>query len=376
MSSKIPWEKGIHDACPSFLHGRRTWALYNSITMEPNYNTKNDRVRLKCIVLGAAGAGKTSILRRYFSGTFQERRVPTLGSDFYTGRVRNPLCQGLEEKKDESWVEKISSREFVSLQMWDTAGRERKAKFTAALSDSFFRHADAAMLVYDATSSTSFTQLLRWYTDLMERMRKLDGEMRHRPFPVLIVANKMDIIEKTTYQPNKQMTIVPQRSVLGVKEGFTGKDSRYEYRASVPLKPKGKGEREEISTYMATGDTPWTTDGSYLDSVLNTEDRSHPDMEMVRLWCIRNGLKIVEVSALNGSGIDAAIVALVELALVSYNERTMESQQHDKPQFLLKGPSHFPSFRRNDELDLLKRYSPEETRWCFGRLRPFHCCKR
>jgi small GTP-binding protein len=341
--------------------------------MDPNY-TRHDRVRLKCIVLGAAGAGKTSILRRFFSGTFNEKRVPTLGSDFYTGRVRNPLRHALEEKKDESWVDLISSQDFVSLQMWDTAGRERKAKFTAALSDTFFRHADAAMLVYDATSSTSFTQLLRWHTDLMERMRNLDGETRERPFPVLIVANKMDIIEKTTYRP-EQTTIVPQRDILGVKKRFTGKDSRYEYRASAPLKQKGSTQREVISTYMATGDTPWTTDGSYLDSVLNTEDRSHPDMEMVRLWCIRNGLQIVEVSALNGSGVDAAMEALVELALTSFNERALEKQQESGVLFVLKAPASFPTFRRNEELDLAHRYAPAEQKWCFSLLRPFHWCK-
>ena len=56
-----------------------------------------ERIRLKCIVLGAAGAGKTSILRRYFSDTFHTNRIgyanriPTSGADYYTGRVRNPL---------------------------------------------------------------------------------------------------------------------------------------------------------------------------------------------------------------------------------------------------------------------------------------------
>lgn len=258
--------------------------------------------------------------------------------------------------------------------MWDTAGRERKAKYTAALSDAFFQHADAAMLVYDATSSTSFTQLLRWHTDLMKRMRNLNGDARASPFPVLIVANKMDIIEKTTYRP-EQTTIVPQRDILGVKKRFTGKDSRYEYRASAPLKQKGSTQREVVSTYMATEDTPWTTDGSYLDSVLNTEDRSHPDMEMVRLWCIRNGLQIVEVSALNGSGIDAAMEALVELALTSVNERTLERQQESVPLFVLEAPASFPTFQRNKELDLAHRYAPAEQNWCFSLLRPFHWCK-
>jgi hypothetical protein len=44
-----------------------------------------------------------------------------------------------------------------------------------------------------------------------------------------------------------------------------------------------------------------STDGWYLDSVLNTEDGSHPDRDMVLLWCMRNGLTHCEVSALDGT---------------------------------------------------------------------------
>lgn len=305
------------------------------------------RIRLKCIVLGAAGAGKTSILRRYFNHTFHHgSRVPTLGSDFYTGRVPNPACTSKEsgssdEKKDNGdgaldieWVGSIARQPFLSLQVWDTAGRERfvagrTTTFTASLSDDFFRHADAAMLVYDATSSTSFTQLLNWHADLLERMKSLDAKdsegrgRRKHPFPLLIVANKMDIFKRDITEPRRQNE-VSQRDVLGVNSKFRGKDSRYEYRASPPAiddSKSDKNRRFEISTYMATGDT-WTTDGSYLDSVLTTEDASHPDRDMVLLWCMRNGLKHFEVSALDGEFtvlflLDAAFVRLTNFSTSS-----------------------------------------------------------
>ena len=48
--------------------------------------------KLQCLLLGAAGAGKTSIMRRYFHRHFEAgTRVPTLGSDFYIGRVTVPM---------------------------------------------------------------------------------------------------------------------------------------------------------------------------------------------------------------------------------------------------------------------------------------------
>jgi small GTP-binding protein len=221
--------------------------------------SETSRIRVKCIVLGAAGAGKTSILRRYFSNAFFRERVPTLGSDFYTGRVKikNPIRQDGEEKKELDH----NVAHCVSLQIWDTAGRERfvagrTAKFTAALSDAFFDHADAAMLVYDATSSTSFTQLLKWHADLMERMNRIE-----KKFPVLIVANKIDLFKSKSTKPRKQCATAPQRDVLGLGGHFRGKDCPYEYRASAPatydkLKSK-KSHGVVFSTYMDTGEL-WT----------------------------------------------------------------------------------------------------------------------
>ncbi|KAG6967400.1 hypothetical protein JG687_00004302, partial [Phytophthora cactorum] len=52
----------------------------------------------------------------------------------------------------------------VKVQLWDTAGQE---KFGAArLPSSFFRHADAALVVYDVTTRQSFIGVLRWVLQL------------------------------------------------------------------------------------------------------------------------------------------------------------------------------------------------------------------
>lgn len=326
------------------------------------------RTKIKCIVLGAAGAGKTSLVRRYFRGTFEVgSRVPTLGSDFYTGRIRSPLQP--EEKKDEHNGSLVNDKPFINLQVWDTAGRERKAKYTAALSDDFFRYADAAMLVYDATSSTSFTQLLRWHSDLMERMKNLDKALqRKRPFPVLIVANKMDIIEERERQnrrPERYGRLVPQRNVMGVHGDFKGKDSRYEYHVGPSKEDEHTGSprraKEVASTYMATHGE-WTTDGSYLDSVLNSEDRLHPDRDMVLLWCMRNGLVHIEASALDGTGVDKAMDAMVSLAL----EYKVEKEQPPKAIEQQFQKEDVLQFQVNKELDLLQRYAPKERScWSF-----------
>jgi GTPase SAR1 family protein len=54
----------------------------SSITPSPSIGTSitshNHNKKIQCVVLGAADAGKTSLLRRYFRQTFDSGRVPTV----------------------------------------------------------------------------------------------------------------------------------------------------------------------------------------------------------------------------------------------------------------------------------------------------------
>ena len=61
----------------------------------------------------------------------------------------------------------------------------------------------------------------------------------------------------------------------------------------------GTGDETTYLEYVL-GKSSGAADGSYLESLLSTEDKSHPDKDMVLLWCMRNGLQHVEVSALEG----------------------------------------------------------------------------
>jgi GTPase SAR1 family protein len=260
---------------------------------------------------------------------------------------------------------------FPPAVLQDTPGRERYYSNrqhyqtdAASLGDTFFRKADAVMLVYDMTSSTSFTQLLKWYADLMDLFQ-------NNPLPILIVANKLDLFSADQRRPSTLVNPrkVPQRVVLGLGD-FRGKDFRYEYQVS----PKDSGSsstknpnqapqrRMEISTFLANREN-WTTDGSYLESLLNSEDASHPDREMVLLWCMRNGLQHVEVSAATGEHVDEAIEALVRLALLS-KQKKENNQRADNtglpvPSSARSSIPDAPT-RRNERLDLHQRYAPDD----------------
>jgi small GTP-binding protein len=376
--------------------------------------------KLKLLVLGAAGAGKTSLLRRYFYRQFEYERMPTLGSDFYVGRVpfqNSPhpdiitttvaLPNGKETQSQtvsSSSFDSASTSTYINVQMWDTPGKEnfalqrqRHVQYSASLSDSFFQHADAIMLVYDMTSSTSFTRLLKWYGDLMELFTKTQ-----KTLPILIVANKLDLYQtNTTGRKNDdvpQRPFVTQRDVLGLY-GITyyGKNFQYEYQICPPddnktggsthnnnndhnsvsssnlggnLLPKQSNptgnhrrrnnnkRRMEISSYLVNRDN-WTTDGSYLESLLQSEDGSHPDRDMVLLWCLRNRLQMVEISAATGEGVNAAVEALTVLALEKKKVDELTTPQHT----ITEQYSNLGKYS-NKELDLHHRFSRKRNT-CF-----------
>ena len=110
--------------------------------------------------------------------------------------------------------------------------------------------------------------------------------------------------------------------------------------------------------------------GSYLESLLSTEDDSHPDKDMVLLWCMRNGLKHFEVSAKYGTGLDEMMQEMALQALEP-QEQIIKSTMDG-----IIGDRHAPRahYRPNQELDLHKRYVPKEQSWLA--FRPLHwCCK-
>jgi small GTP-binding protein len=98
---------------------------------------------VKVVIAGDAGVGKTSLIRRYCTGMFQESRVATIGVDFQIKIVE------LDGKS-------------IKLSIWDIAGQERFGAFR----DSFYRGARAVALVYDVSDPASLENLPRWQAEV------------------------------------------------------------------------------------------------------------------------------------------------------------------------------------------------------------------
>lgn len=116
----------------------------------------------KVILVGDAGVGKTAMVRRFTKGFFPFQEAPTIGVDM---SVKTVVVDG----------------EKVKFKIWDSAGQERFKSITT----SYYRNADAAIIVYSVDDEDSFHSLYRWTKEL-DRCGK-DGLVR------IIVGNKSDL---------------------------------------------------------------------------------------------------------------------------------------------------------------------------------------
>lgn len=132
------------------------------------YNHKTDKEQgpgcdygFKLIIIGDAGAGKSSFMRQFLDGKFRKNSLQTIGVEFGTKII------DLEQHK-------------IKLQIWDTAGQERYR----AVTRSYYRGAVGALILYDVTSRDSYNNLPTWLQDAREQAWK--------DISIIAVGNKRD----------------------------------------------------------------------------------------------------------------------------------------------------------------------------------------
>uniref|UniRef100_A0A915DAM6 Uncharacterized protein n=1 Tax=Ditylenchus dipsaci TaxID=166011 RepID=A0A915DAM6_9BILA len=115
------------------------------------------------MLLGDSCTGKTCLLIRYKDGTFLNNNfISTVGIDY-----RSKLVE----------VDKYK----VKLQIYDTAGQERFRSITA----SYYRDADALLLIFDVTNRTSFDNIRNWLAQVREYAKD--------NVQITLVGNKIDL---------------------------------------------------------------------------------------------------------------------------------------------------------------------------------------
>ena len=126
----------------------------------------NNNERMKIIIIGEAGVGKTCILKKFVDNEFNENELTTISLSFATKNM-------------------TINNEEIKLEIWDTVGQEKYK----ALAGVFFKNSDAAILVYDIASLNSFQQLTEyWFSKI--------NEYKESNLILSVAANKSDLYLK------------------------------------------------------------------------------------------------------------------------------------------------------------------------------------
>jgi small GTP-binding protein len=158
----------------------------------------NADVRLKLILIGPAGVGKTSLVSSYFDHPFEDHILSTVAPAF------TPAILEVGGTK-------------VSLQIWDTAGQERYQ----AISQMFYRDAQIAFICFD---HKSFDMIDKWVGQL--RANVTDA-------CIFLVSTKADLLAQREFEEFRQQVrakaieigaerfmSTSAKTAMGVKEVF------------------------------------------------------------------------------------------------------------------------------------------------------------
>jgi len=129
-----------------------------------------DVKRIKIIIIGESGVGKTCIIKRFVYDEHNSNEFPTSSLSFATKNI-NVSENGVEEE--------------IKLEVWDTVGQEKYK----AMAQIFFKNSNAVILVYDITNKESFEQLKNYWIDKI-------NEYNSNDLTLAVAANKSDLYMK------------------------------------------------------------------------------------------------------------------------------------------------------------------------------------
>ena len=111
-------------------------------------SNKDNAIKCKVVLVGETGVGKTAIISRFIRDSFLEGQEPSTMASYISKEIL---------------IEQFNIH--LKLDIWDTAGQEKYRSLTKF----FYKDAAIAILVYDVTNKSSFTELSEYWThQLME----------------------------------------------------------------------------------------------------------------------------------------------------------------------------------------------------------------
>jgi small GTP-binding protein len=147
-------------------------------------------IRLKCILIGDSGVGKSSILYSYIKNNVNMMSYsPTIGVEFGSKLVEMDKLISNEDLSNYQKRFKTVAIPPVKFQIWDTSGQER----FHSIVKSYYRGIHTVIFVCDLTKKVSFNNLEQWIDSFKNNTTRPEDDVVK-----IIIANKSDL--KNDYQ--------------------------------------------------------------------------------------------------------------------------------------------------------------------------------
>ena len=146
------------------------------------------RFVFKITIIGNGGVGKTTLIKKYTQGEFQEEYISTIGAQF-------------------SIFEYKINGDDIKLFLWDLAGQEDFQVFRS----SFYEDSKAAIIVYSLERNDmgveSLKDVMKWYDEMRQQCEDI---------PIIVFANKTDLVEDTEIDESSYKELSAKENYLGV----------------------------------------------------------------------------------------------------------------------------------------------------------------
>ncbi len=145
------------------------------------------KFKFKITIIGDGYVGKTSLIRKFTQGNFQEDYIQTIGAQFseYTEEIEGDRCE---------------------LIFWDIAGQDE----FHFLRPAFYRSSLASIIVFSLEENDlgkeSFKNIVEWHKEI----KKFCGKI-----PVILFGNKVDLIDEDKLNDEKILKIVKKSNFIG-----------------------------------------------------------------------------------------------------------------------------------------------------------------
>ena len=144
-------------------------------------------VKRKVCLVGEEGVGKTSLIRRFVTGQYDEAYIRTLGA--------------VATKKTIELPESPLGPVQVDLVILDITG---KRTFLDLFREAYFKGAAGVLAVFDVTRGRSLVDLAPW----IDGVRETVG-----PLPVIALGNKADLADRADVNPRDVESVLGWRLV-------------------------------------------------------------------------------------------------------------------------------------------------------------------